>query len=112
MPHLCAPRSFEAVPCSLGLVASLSVAFKQMMPEANFGPLKATFVPSLVVASALVLCAASSSVTPVCIVLSSIGISWVYLRFFQVHAGFGGTYTIGDDTDHFRMVSFFPEAVQ
>lgn len=100
------------MPCSLGLVASLTVAFKQMMPEASVGVLQSTFVPALVVGAAIVDCIASFSITPACIVLSSIVISWVYLRFFQVHAGFGGTYTIGDETDHFRMVTFFPAPLQ
>merc|ERR1711968_370934 len=48
------------------------------------------------------------SVNSISVVSASVYVSWIYLRFFQVHAEYDFTFTIGDESDHFRFVTFFP----
>merc|ERR1712178_258881 len=92
---------FEPVPCSLGLAACLAVAFKQLHPERTLGPVKVVYLPGLLVGLSSLVSLATMSVNSISVVSASVYVSWIYLRFFQVHAEYDFTFTIGDESDHF-----------
>jgi membrane associated rhomboid family serine protease len=91
-----------------GILASFSVAMKQLMPENQLPMLcglRIKHLPALSLVFSLFLLT-----KPLLILFVLFGIiyGWIYLRFFQSK----GSNIIGDMSDQFSFASFFPEPIQ
>ncbi|XP_031628092.1 transmembrane protein 115 [Contarinia nasturtii] len=97
-----------------GYVAAVCVAVRQIMPDlliakTRIGKLTNRNMPLIVVFFSIIfwLCGILDGTTPT-MFISGLIVSWIYLRFYQLHAN-GNR---GDGSESFTFASFFPTILQ
>jgi len=91
-----------------GMLASFSVAMKQLMPENQLPMLCGLRIKHLPALSLVFSIFLLSKPLLILFVLFGIIYGWIYLRFYQNK----GNNIVGDMSDQFSFASFFPEPIQ
>jgi len=91
-----------------GILASFSVAMKQLMPENQLPMLCGLRIKHLPALSLLFSIFLLSKPLVIFFIIFGIIYGWIYLRFYQNK----GNNVIGDMSDQFSFASFFPESIQ
>jgi len=91
-----------------GILASFSVAMKQLMPENQLPMLCGLRIKHLPALSLVFSIFFLSKPLLILFVLFGIIYGWIYLRFYQNK----GNNIVGDMSDQFSFASFFPEPIQ